>query len=666
MGVKPVFNSLFKLFGKNAVEPEIDNHVDGVGNKTVPDSSSLSPEEKEAVCDMALKINSKIDADNRKRIIDYWDFWESNVFEMKNTNSNLLGSFSYDNFFVDLSFRNFMRDESFVKPTLGIFDVDGTLFKKGNLTYNSHSNRIGLMDVGVKQGIFNSPDELFYGYMGMSDFSAEGDRIINIDGMYDVSKLLKMDLHLSRGFAEIYNLHKDGGGDAFFEAKLYFLKEMCAHPEKTCISQTYFHDLMLLRHFYDTVALITLSDNDIAKVIFEISDLVMPDFNCGQVISMGSTLSVGARKIDITDDNSLKKHVNLAFGPKKVNLLNNYFRKSGVSEEMRTISSISDILSSDPLAFSLEDMVNIENVCGLDHPLAVVAYDKIPGQFNLSLTSDNIEDFSGLNELSPKGNIGRIICNFVENNQNGDWSDVIKKYADENGIDFNKIKKATDVVTLELFEQSIKTILFDYGFSGIKYICSELDEIRPLIEEYGVGRGDDSDDILENIRDRFESLRDTLIKDYHGDVKSSGSSDDNATLFLNLLNLEIADMGNNAYGVERLGSRIKTSGLFNMDKQTIENIEKSLSGQGEDYVKSMREFLGFSYFSESQVTSVSDILRGIYLKNNHDCFGEVVGMFLDPEKSYVFLARTYGDSPETLSVLDRVTKKNEIFLRCMN
>lgn len=663
MGGKPVFNGLFKLLGKRVVEPAIDDNYDGVGNsKTVPDVSILGSEEREAVEEIACKINSKIDDDNQKRIRDYWDFWDSNVFEMRDTNSNLLGALSYDDFFVDLSFRNFMRKGSFVKPTLGIFDVDKTLFLNGNMTYNPHNkDMIGLMDVGVKLGIFNSPDNLFSEYMDMSNFSDDGGRIISAEGVYDSQKLSEMDLRLSRGFADIYNLHKVGGGDAFFEVKLQFLKEMCAHPENTCISQTYFHDLMLLRNFYDTVALITLSDNDIAKVIFEISDLVMPDSNCGNVISIGSTLSVGARKIDITDDNILRKHVNIAFGPKKVDLLNRYFRKSkGVSEKMRTISTISDVLSSDPAAFSL-DMANIENVCGLDYPLAVVAYGIEPEPVTLSIISDNIEDFSGLNELDPDGNVKKVICNFVENDENSDWSKAIQEYATTNGVYFNRIKKAIDVVTLELFEQSIKTVLFDYGFDGIKYICGELEGIRPLIEDYNISY---DEEILENIRDRFELLRNTLIEDYH-DIKECESPNCGATLFLKLLDLEINDI-DKGYGLKRPGSRIKTSGIFNMDKQTIETIERSVSDKGVAYARSMYGSAGLGAVYESQVSSVPDTIPGIYKKNNIDFLSEIVKMFADPEKSYAFLAKTYGDSPETLSVLNEVTRNNEGFLRLMN
>ncbi|MBW6462306.1 MAG: hypothetical protein K0B07_04640 [DPANN group archaeon] len=663
MGGKPVFNSLLRLFGKSVVEPAIDDDLDGVSSQTLPDISSSDSEVNDTVKDVAERVKLRITEDNRKRINEYWDFWDSNVFEMQNTNSNLLtgGLLSYDNFFVDLYFRDLMND-GFKKRNIAVFDVDNTLFQDGNLTFNPHnSNMIGLMDVGVKQGIFNSPYEIFSDYMDMSDISLNGKSIISLEGIYDYEKLSKMDLHLSRGFAEIYNLHKVDGGKAFFEAKLHFLKEMCAHPEKTCMTQTYFQDLMLLRKCYDTVAFLTLSDNDIAKVIFEISDLVMSGSDYGKVMSIGSTLSVGARKIDIDDNNSLNRYVNLAFGPKKINLLNRYFREFGVSEKIRTISTISDILSSDPTAFSLKDMVDIENVCGLDYPHAVIAYDVKPEQVIFKLTSDNIEDFSGLKEFDSKGNVKRVICNFVGNSKNDEWSEVIEKYAFTNGIYFNKIKKATDVVTLELFEQSIKTMLFDYGFDGIKYICNELEGVKPIIEKYMLNF---SEDILEDIRDRFELMRNTLIDDYPT-IKSGNDCEEDVTLFLKLLSMEINDI-DKKYGLKRPGSRLKTSCLFNIDERTIEKIEKSLQDKEKAYSKPMYEFADLSYVPKLQVSPVSDTFSGIFQKNNTALLGEVVRLFANHEKSYSFLAKTYCCEPDTLSVLKDVTCRNEMFLRLMN
>ena len=668
MGRKPVFNGLFELFGKRVVEPAIDDNYDGVGNcKIVPDISILGSEEREAVEDIAQKMRSKITKDNRERIKKYWDFWDSNVFEMRDANSNLLNTgLTYDNFFVDLHFREFMN-EGFKKPNVAVFDVDNTLFLDGNLTYNPHSKMMGLMDMGVKLSSFNSPDVLFSDYNDMSDISHGGKKIISAEGIYDFQNLSKMDMHLSRGFAEIYNLHKKDGADAFFETKLQFLKEMCAHPEKTCISQTCFHDIMLLRKFYDTVAFITLSDNDVAKVLFEISDFVMPkstDF--GELMSIGSSFRLGARKIDLTDDNSLRQSVNLAFGPKKVNMLNNYFVRSGVSEKMRAISTISDILSSDPTAMVSGDISAYEDVCGLDYPLAVVAYGADSKQVTLMLTSDNVEDFSSLKDMSSEDGVGRVICNFVENDKNSGWGEIIEGYASQNGISFNKIEKATDVVTLELFEQSIKTMLLDYGYDGIKYICGELEGIKSLIDEYQkVG----DDDILEDIKDGFESLYVNMCDKYHGDIYDQSDVNGGDTLFLKLLKLEIKDITKGYGGLKQPGFRLYTSGLWNLDRGVIEKIGKTISGMDDEYTKSMYDFAGMSAVGtglSSQILAVPDDIKNIYTKINHDLFGEIARMFLDPERSSQFLAGAYNNGSGTLSILEKRMCLNETFFQLMN
>ncbi|MCK5043360.1 MAG: hypothetical protein KAR51_05005, partial [Candidatus Aenigmarchaeota archaeon] len=245
MGKKQPFKGLFRKFG-NIVNSKIDANEDSKSVTGVVDS-----EERASIADIAEKLRPQIEAENNERIKKYWNLWENSMFDMQKANASLLNAgLSHKDFFVDLCFRDIMPHKVGMKK-IGVFDVDNTVVYDGNLTCNSSgTGKLGLMDVGVKIGAFNSPYELLADYKHISDFSENGEKILSMDG-YDKGRLAKMDMHLCHGFAEVYNLHMDGGVNGFIETKLHFLKEICEHPEKTCIPYTYFHDLMLLGSFYD-------------------------------------------------------------------------------------------------------------------------------------------------------------------------------------------------------------------------------------------------------------------------------------------------------------------------------------------------------------------------------------------------------------------------------
>ncbi|MCK5062718.1 MAG: hypothetical protein KAR23_02210, partial [Candidatus Aenigmarchaeota archaeon] len=539
MGKKLPFKGLFRKFGYF-----VDSRIDA--NEDSEPVTDMDSEGKESMADIAEKLRPQIEAENNERIKEYWNFWENSIFDMQKANASLLNAgLSHDDFFVDLCFRD-IRPHKIGMEKIGVFDVDNTLFYDGNLTCNpSVTGKLGLMDVGVKIGTFNSPYELLVDYKDISDFSANGEKILSMDG-YDKGRLAKMDMHLRHGFAEVYNLHMDGGVNRFIETKLHFLKEICEHPEKTCIPYTYFHDLMLLSSFYDKLVFITLSDNDIANALFGIAEQIMPEEYHGKITTIGSSFSVKHKKIDIDDKNILKDSVCLPFGPKKIEKLNSCLMCGEVSEKMRVINSISNAFESDPTIFDVNDMVRFEDVCGLDYPIAASLYggQDTKNDVLLTVTSDNIEDFSGLT-IGAENKTKRTTCNFVENEANQAWCETIRTYANNNGFSFNKITKATDVLVFELFGQSVETMFIDYGFEGIEYICSGLDKIRPKIYEYRdvLEDKDDSGDTLGSIKDSMESLRDNIIDKYH-DGQYDGMSGRNATLFLHLLDLEIRDIEN--------------------------------------------------------------------------------------------------------------------------
>ncbi|MCK4808954.1 MAG: hypothetical protein KAS90_05000, partial [Candidatus Aenigmarchaeota archaeon] len=615
----------------------------------------------------AEKLRPQIEAENNERIKEYWNLWENSMFDMQKANASLLNAeLSHEDFFVDLCLRDIMPHKVGMEK-IGVFDVDNTLLYDGNLTCNPYgTGKLGLMDVGVNIGAFNSPYELLVDYKDISDFSANGEKILSMDG-YDKGRLAKMDMHLCHGFAKIYNLHKDGGVDGFVETKLHFLKDICEHPEKTCIPYTYFHDLMLLASFYDKLVFITLSDNDIANALFGIAEQIMPEEYHGKITTIGSSFSVKRKKIDIDDKNILKDSVCLPFGPKKIGMLNSCLMCGEVSEKMRVINGISNAFESDPTI--VDDMVWFEDVCGLDYPIAAILYGgkDTKNDICLTFTSDNIEDFSGLT-IGAENKTKRTICNFVENEANQGWCETIRTYANNNGFSFNKITKATDVLVFELFGQSIETMFFNYGFEGIKYICSGLDKIRPKVYEYrdALENKDDSGDALGNIKDSVESLRDNIIDKYH-DGQYDGMSGKNATLFLHLLNLEIRDIKDikNGYGKRLPGSRLFASGLWNVDMKLIEKIKNDAAVADDIYLKPLSEVSGRSE-SGPQVVSVPESLKSAYGKNNNDIFNRILLMLVNPQESYDFFARHYSGSEGTLSAIKSATLKNEMFMHLMN
>jgi len=666
MGKKPLFGSLLQRLGKKVVKPAIDANEDGEPVTGIGEPvTGIDSEEKEGIADIAEKLRLQIEAENNERIEKYWDLWENSMFDMQKANAILLNAgLSHKDFFVDLCLRDIMPHKIGMEK-IGVFDVDNTLLYDGNLTCNpSCTGKLGLMNVGADLGFFNPYDTLIADYMVISDFSANGEKILSMDG-YDKGRLAKMDMHLCHGFAKVYNLHKDGGVEGFVETKLHFLKHICEHPEKTCIPYTYFHDLMLLGSFYDKLVFITLSDNDIANVLFGIAEMIMPEEYHGKITTFGSSFSVKHKKIDIDDKNVLKDSVSLPFGPKKIGMLNSCLMCGEVSERMRVINGISNAFESDPTI--VDDMVKFKDVCGLDYPIAAILYgDKdTKNDICLTFTSDNIEDFSGLT-IDAENKTKRTICNFVENEANQGWCKTIRTYANNNGFSFNKITKATDVLVFELFGQSIETMFFDYGFEGIKYICSGLDKIRPKVYEYRDALEDkeNSGNALEDIKDSMEFLRDNIIDKYH-DGQYDGMSGRNATLFLHLLNLEIRDI-ETGYGNRLPGSRLFASGLWNIDMKLIENIEKDAAVAEDIYLKPLSEVSGRSG-SGPQVVSVPESLKCAYGKNNVDIFNGIALMLVNPQESYNFFAKHYQGSEGTLLAIERATKcRNEMFMHIMN
>ncbi len=662
MGKKPVFNRLFQILGKDVVKPAVDANEDG------EPVIGIDSEEKQGIEDIAEKLRLQIEAENNERIKKYWDLWENSIFDMQKANASLLNiGLSHEDFFVDLYLRNIMPHKIGMEK-IGVFDVDNTLFSKGNLTCNPYgTGKLGLMNVGVKLGIFNSPVQLLADYMNISNLSANGKKILSMDGIYDMEQLAKMDMHLRHGFAEVYNLHKDGGVDGFFEAKLHFLKHICESPEKTCIPYTYFHDLMLLGSFYDELVFITLSDNDIANALFGIADMIMPEEYRGKITTIGSSFSVNRKKMNIDDKNVLNNSVRIPFGPRKIDMLKTCSIGSGVSEKIRMVYEMSNAFELDPTIFDVDNMVPFENVCGLDYPIAAVLYGEkdTKNDICLTFTSDNVEDFSGISAIKTDENIGGIICNFVENEANQGWSKTIETYAKDNGFSFNKITKATDALLFELSGQSIKTVLFDYGLEGVKDICLGLDKIRPKVYEYrdAFGEKDGSDGVLEDIKDLMESLRDNIIDKYH-DGQYDTMSGKNATLFLHLLDLEITDI-ETGYGNRLPGSRLFASGLWNVDMELIEKIEKETAAADDIYLKSLSEVSDRSG-SGPQVVSVPESLKCAYGKNNVDIFNGIALMLVNPQESYDFFARYYQGIEGTLSAIKSATLKNEMFMQLMN
>ncbi len=658
MGEKPIFWRLLQRFGKNGVQSAIDANEDGES------VTGVDSEERASIADIAEKLRPQIEAENRERIKEYWDFWENSMFNMQKANANLLNAgLLHDDFFVDLCLRDIMPHNVGME-NIGVFDVDNTLFYDGNLTCNPYgTGKLGLMDVGVKIGAFNSPYELLVDYKDISDLSANGEKILSMDG-YDKDRLAKMDMHLRHGFAKIYNLHKDGGVEGFVETKLHFLKDICEHPEKTCIPYTYFHDLMLLSSFYDKLVFITLSDNDIANTLFGIAEMIMPEEYHGKITTFGSSFSVKRKKIDIDDKNILNDSVRLPFGPKKIGMLKSCLMCSEVSDRMRVINGISNAFESDPTI--VDDMVRFEDVCGLDYPIAAILYGEkdTKNDICLTFTSDNIEDFSGLTS-GAKNKTKRTICNFVENEANQGWCETIRTYANDNGFSFNKITKATDVLVFKLFGQSIETMFFNYGFEGIEYICSGLDKIRPKVYGYrdALEDKDDSGDALGDIKDSMESLRDNIIDKYH-DGQYDEMSGRNATLFLHLLDLEIKDI-ENIYSKRLPGSRLFASGLWNVDMKLIEKIKNDAAVADDIYLKPLSEVSGRSE-SGPQVVSVPESLKCAYSKNNNDIFNRTLLMLVNPQESYDFFARYYSGSEGTLLAIESATLKNEMFMQLMN
>ena len=659
MGKKQPFKGLLRKFG-NIVNSKIDANEDGESVTGVVDS-----EERANIADIAEKLRPQIEAENNERIKKYWNLWENSMFDMQKANASLLNAgLSHKDFFVDLCFRDIMPHKRGMEK-IGVFDVDNTLLSKGNLTCNPYgTGKLGLMDVGVKLGIFNSPYELLVNYKDISDFSANGEKILSMDGIYDMEQLAKMDMHLRHGFAEVYNLHMDGGVDGFFEAKLHFLKHICEHPEKTCIPYTCFHDLMLLASFYDKLVFITLSDNDIANAVFGIAEQIMPEEYREKITTIGSSFSVKRKKIDIDDKNILKDSVHLPFGPKKIKMLNSCLMRGEVSEKMRVINGISNAFESDPTI--VDDMVRFEDVCGLDYPIAAILYGEkdTKNDICLTFTSDNIEDFSGLTS-GAKNKTKRTICNFVENEANQGWCETIRTYANDNGFSFNKITKATDVLVFKLFGQSIETMFFNYGFEGIEYICSGLDKFRPKVYGYrdALEDKDDSGDALGDIKDSMESLRDNIIDKYH-DGQYDEMSGRNATLFLHLLDLEIKDI-ENIYSKRLPGSRLFASGLWNVDMKLIEKIKNDAAVADDIYLKPLSEVSGRSE-SGPQIVSVPESLKSAYGKNNNDIFNRILLMLVNPQESCDFFSRHYSGSEGTLSAIENATAHNEMFMQLMN
>ena len=666
MGKKPLFRDLFRNVSKSSVEPLIDDLEDG-NSVDVLSPSVLDSEEREALRDIVDKLKPKINAENKEKMEAYWDFWEPYILEMQRANSHVLGKkqFSFDNLFLDESFMNLMKMRDLRKKVV-ICDIDNTVFS-GNLTYvPDDTNALALINIGQKYGVFNDADNLFadYSAIGKVNSGNSAQEILNLNGIYDFAELKRLDVYFSKGFTEVYNLHREGNYDDYMMVKFCLLNEICKHPENSCLSPTYLQDILLIKKFCDKAVFITLSEDMITKVLFGLADMFVPENEQGNIVCIGSQFSVHKGWIDVNNKDMVNECVNLAFGPKKTWMLEKYFLSSDVSEKIRTINSVANHFSFDPTVISPDDIDMLECVYGLDVPVATVLYldDKLIENVDVVFNTDNIEDPSGLLGLRENNkNIRRVTCNLIKNDQ---WIDAVEEYAQKNNIVLNRIDKATDFVTLEIFEQSIRTMLFDYGSDGIMDICKKAGRIKQkadICDGYGNVSSSGSFEDLQDIRNMFVSLKYDLQRKYTKNCEKCNGN--KSTLFSHLLDLEIRniDFRLKNSSSRKIGCEMLKSGIWDFDPACIGNIMKN----DELYVLPLSQSINFDTSNNPAIKTVMDYIKNdVYGWSNNDLFSGIINMFVDQDDVYSFFTDIYlSHDDEMLKTIKKSSMLiNEMFL----